>query len=214
LAEGQYGGLGYDAFMLDTPSGSIHNPFSALHEAQASLSAWATAVQLQRGRLREWPEVEEGLSQDALKEVLWSWILRQRADAMMFVLATDQVADASEAVRQQAPREMQQEIAKAIANFNAACPDRRQLRNAVVHYAEHLAGRGKRQRGLSSPEAWHGLTEDLATYFYSIGEGADPLLLELDEVASAAEVLDGAVAEALTMGGWGPTAPSSQGRPS
>jgi hypothetical protein len=131
-------------------------------------------------------------------EEVWSWLSRQLADAVMLVLAMHQAADAARAVRDQATDDAAPEIDKAIARFNAACPDRRVLRDAIPHHADYQRGAGHRQTDTTSPEPSYGLTDDFDTFYYSIGNGRQRLEMGLGEAFTAASILDRAVRDALT----------------
>jgi hypothetical protein len=93
------------------------DPLSDLYDAQTNLSTWVTAVKLQRERLRE--NITKARTRPGRvvpNDEVWSWLLRQVADALMFVLAIDQVCDAARAVRHRAPADAIPEIDEALAS--------------------------------------------------------------------------------------------------
>ena len=119
------------------------------------LSTWVTAVKLQRERLQETiASASSGPAGVVPNDEVWSWLLRQLADAVMLVLAMHQAAEAARAVRDQAPDAVAPEIDEAIAHLNAACPDRKVLRDAITHYAEYQRGAGHKLRSIHRGGCW------------------------------------------------------------
>ena len=78
--------------MADDVPEPLLDPLSDLYDAQTNLSTWVTTVKLQRERLRE--NITKARTRPGRvvpNDEVWSWLLRQGADAPMFILAIDQV---------------------------------------------------------------------------------------------------------------------------
>jgi hypothetical protein len=171
-------------------------PFTELFEAEINLAMWVAAVRLQRDRLRPSPPKSPGRGVVSGDEV-WSAVTRLGAEGLMFVLAADQVADAARAVRFYAPDDVVPELDEAIARFEAACPDRRKLRNAVAHYSGYLRGAGDGQRGGTSPQADYGLVDNLESFYFFTDQHWAPLEIDFAGAADAAAALEQATQSAL-----------------
>jgi hypothetical protein len=124
------------------------------------------------------------------REEIFAAVTQLSADGLMFVLALDQVADAAKAIYQHAPPDLAVGIEAAVAEFHAACPDRRGLRNAVAHYSDYLRGDGAGQRGATSPTADHGLVDNLESYYFITDEHTMPLEIVFADASEAAVRLE------------------------
>jgi hypothetical protein len=177
-------------------------PFTELFDAEINLALWVAAVRLQRERLRASPP--DGPDREVSGEEVWSWLSRLGADGLMFVLALDQVADAAQAIRFHVPQDVTADVDDAIARFESACPDRRRLRNAIVHYSDYLRGAGDGQRGGISPTATYGLVDTAESVYFYTDDDRDPLEVSFSEAADAAialaQAIDAALARARARG--------------
>jgi len=170
-------------------------PFTELFEAEINFAFCVAAVRLQRDRLRPAPPTSPGRA--VSREEVWSFVTRLGADGLMFVLALEQVADAAQAIRFHTPADVASDINDAIAHFEAACPDRRRLRNAVAHYSDYLRGAGTGQQGGTSPQANYGLVNSLASFYFFTDEHRAPLEVDFAEAAEAATALEHEITAAL-----------------
>lgn len=181
-------------------------PFHAamkLFEAQMFLDTWVHAVVLQRQRLGHHQRPELGEDRALLTRQLADWLLTCSADALLFVLALDQVADAAVAVRRAASPETADAIQAATAQFDKDCPDRRAARNAITHVSDYLHGDGRGKTGrVTGGFAYPEFPE---AFVLVVAEGGIDRLLEidLDGGVNAARQLQASVSSALRGVGQG-----------